>query len=362
MTTRQKSARAKASAPKKGTGSQKRAASIDLEDVQVQEMETESPTEPALKQTPAMTSSNTGSHQQNPYVNTLSAAAGSHHQYPYVNTATGSTDFNSWLLSKTPAMNPQFSQHCMPMASRDLQSNLEIEARVPQIIATSATNISKGTSPHRLFPFKYVSRGHDKVKIGINSASALEHLWGIFAIIKDPTVPGAIKPALLAHMDEILEDFRWYDWESAVCPWSEEVFSLIAEGRLPLGWEDTRQIQMLRMTISRASTARIYRNREQQIRNRPSNSQPHAFAQQYGTNDQHKNMGQSHAGHEQLKGGLPCPHYNSQQGCQFPLGHNVKGKKMIHVCSYCITEMSAPYPHPVVNCRHKAQASTQHFY
>lgn len=43
-----------------------------------------------------------------------------------------------------------------------------------------------------------------------------------------------------------------------------------------------------------------------------------------------------------------------------------EGKKMIHVCAYCIAELSVSYPHSVVNCRHKARAEArseaQHFY
>lgn len=336
MTTRQKSARTKASGTKKSAANKDQEVPPVMDDVIMQENDPV-PIAAALlpQQTPAMTSSNfTG-----------------HHQSPYVNNAPMTTDFNSWLLSKTPAMNPQFSQQYMPMASRDFHNNSDIDARVHQIIANSATNIAKGTSQQGLFPFKYVTRGHDKVKPTINSITALEHLWGLFAIIKDPTVPSGIKPAILTHMDEILEDCRWYEWESAVRPWSEEVFSLIAEGRLPLGWEDTKHIQMLRMTISRASTARIYGNRGQLPRiHQPQSQQQH-------------NPAQSHPSHEQMKGGPPCPQYNSQQGCHLQSGHSFKGKKMIHVCSFCIAELSVPYPHPIINCRNKARAETQqHFH
>lgn len=353
MTTRQKAARTKNSGGKKSTPQQSQSSPSAMEDVQMQEIGPIQPaTESTSLQTPVVTSAIAAAHQQNPYVNTT---LGSHQQSPYVNTPNVNTpnpsiDFNTWLLNKTPAMNPQFSQQYMPMASKEVHNNSEIDARVQQIIANSTTNLAKGTSPQGLFPFKYVTRGHDKVKTAINSITALEHLWGIFAIIKDPTVQSGIKPALLAHMDQILEDCRWYDWESAVRPWSEEVFSLIAEGRLPLGWDDTQQIQMLRMTISRASTARIYGVKEQFPRGRQYQHQPQA-------------TGQTHGAHEMLKGGPPCPQYNSQQGCQLPSGHNFKGKKMIHVCAYCITELSASYPHSVANCRHKARSdSQQHFY
>lgn len=151
-------------------------------------------------------------------------------------------------------------------------------------------------------------------------------------MFKDPTVPAAIKPALLNHVDEILEDCRSYEWESAVRPWSEEVFSMIAEGRLPRGWDDVQQIQMLRLTISRASTAKLGQVRETFSRQR---------------------QGQQVSQQEQTKGGPPCPAYNSSQGCRLPSGDMEQGKKMIHACSFCLSAMSASYPHSQIQCRNK---------
>lgn len=204
------------------------------------------------------------------------------------------------------------------MSTRDVMYNEDLDSRVHQIIANSASNLVKGMSIPGASPFKYVKRRHDKVKACINSVTALEHLWGIFAMLKDPATSSSIKPALLNRVDEILDDCPSYDWETAVWPWSEEVFSLIAEGRLLRGWDDVNQIQMLRLKMSMASTAKLGRPS-----GRPSGqpqehaNKPRAFQQQYG---QQSNQ-------DQLKGGPPCPSYNSAHGCHLPSGHMQQGKK-----------------------------------
>lgn len=145
---------------------------------------------------------------------------------------------------------------------------------------------------------------------------------------------------LNAHVDEILDDCRSYEWESAVRPWSEEVFSLIAEGRLPRGWDDVHRIQMLRMTISRASTAKLDQNRDNAACLRQFQQQP---------------------AYDQQKGGPPCQGFNSSQGCALSSGHVVQGKKMIHVCGHCISELSVAYPHSIMQCRNKKRTDRSHF-
>lgn len=163
-------------------------------------------------------------------------------------------------------------------------------------------------------------------------------------MIKDPVVPAKIKPSLYSHMEEIVEDAATYDWQTAVRVWSEEVFTMIAEGQLTDGWADHQKIQMLRMTISRASTAKIspsptYQNNAQTgPRQTPSaTSQPN----------------------DSLRGGSPCINYNSPQGCQFQSGHYVSGKKLLHICAFCLWNAATPHPHPECYCRNKQRFNAQ---
>lgn len=159
-------------------------------------------------------------------------------------------------------------------------------------------------------------------------------------MLKDNAVPADIKPALLDHIEQICDDCREYDWPSAVRRWSEEVFSLIAEKRLERGWHATNTIQMLRFSISRDTTARLHNIKEQAPRMRQQHSQPA----------------------EALRGGPPCPDFNSQKGCTLHSGHLAHGKRLMHICSFCLMNSAATYPHAEVVCRNKSKVSQAHFH
>lgn len=138
-------------------------------------------------------------------------------------------------------------------------------------------------------------------------------------MIHDEEVPGEIKPSLLVHIEQILEDTQDYDWQTAVRPWSNKVFSRIAEGRIVGGWAARTEIQNLRMTIAQASTARIA-SKETVAPARPQQQGPPAVRSQQASQPS-----------DHLRGGPPCATYNSQKGCPLPSGHVQNGKKMIHL-------------------------------
>lgn len=255
-------------------------------------------------------------------------------------------DMNAWLLAAAPAA-PTFpgSQH-LPMSAKDFTHNEHLEEQVSQIIESTANTLARGNVRPGLFPYKYVRRGPEKIKATINSVTPIEHLWAIFRIINDEAVQPDIKPYLLQHIQQILEDARDYDWATAVRPWSEEVFSLIAEGRLPQGWRSTEDIKMLRVTMSRASTARLLPNKDQLNKDQPP-------------------KGRQQSGYvipDSQKGGSPCINFNGPQGCPQQSGHFINGRKVLHICAFCLWNTAVPHPHSEHFCRNKQRFnSTHHF-
>lgn len=162
-------------------------------------------------------------------------------------------------------------------------------------------------------------------------------------MIKDKAVPSNAKPYIYAHLEEVIEDARHYDWATAVRPWSEEIFTLIAEGSLPEGWASQQKIQMLRMTMSRASTAKL----------------PAQVNQSYNTQPRPR---QATIPSDNLRGGTPCIDYNSQHGCQQASGHLVNRRKVVHICAFCLWHSAATFPHPECYCRNRQRHNTcNHF-
>lgn len=176
----------------------------------------------------------------------------------------------------------------------------------------------------------------------MNSLSISDHCWAIFPIIKDESVPSDIKPYLVTHIDQILEDTRDYSWAGAVRPWSNEVFSRVAEGRFSNGWASSHEIQLLRISISQASTAKITTISD-------SKNPRQGQQQPYNNNDQ-------------LRGGPPCMNFNSARGCSLQSGHFSNGQKLLHICAFCLINAAAARPHSEVYCRNRQrQSATSHF-
>lgn len=153
----------------------------------------------------------------------------------------------------------------------------------------------------------------------------------------------------MVHVEQIVEDAREYEWETGVRRWSEEVFSRITEGRLVYGWHSTDDIQRMRMILAQSKP----------LTNRT-----------YAQNNQRDNFGrrptsqhQAQPSNEILRGGPPCPEYNSATGCTLKSGHIKDGKRFIQVCLFCLHNTSAPNAHPEVYCRNKVRlaSSSHHF-
>lgn len=141
-------------------------------------------------------------------------------------------------------------------------------------------------------------------------------------------------------MKEVAEETCQCEWNTHVRRWSEEVFSMIAERRLPEGWFSTAPIQNLRTGMSRVDNARLSLTKD--------------------THFQKKHLPQA-AGSDPLKGGPTCAAINSAQGCYLQSGHTSNGVKQIHVCSYRLANTAAAHPHPEARCRTKQRHSAAHF-
>lgn len=248
------------------------------------------------------------------------------------NSNGGAHGSASWVIKQATARAPGlFPQH-LPTSINDIKGDESIDQAVQKILTDTAHQLTKGAKTQDLFPHNYVFRGSDLKKPSFNSLTLQEYAWAVIRMTKDHNVPDDIKPDLYNHVEELLEHACTYDWPKAVRKWSEQVFNLIAHNRLPLGWKDTSRIQMMRLSISHASTARLSITNAKDI---PKYKQS------------------TFTGAQDLRGGPPCRDFNNHNGCPLPSGHLRAGKKMIHICSFCLTNTSAANPHSEADCRNK---------
>lgn len=121
-------------------------------------------------------------------------------------------------------------------------------------------------------------------------------------MVKDVKTDPLIKPALLSHL-EVSAKFEW----PAVRRWSEEIFSMVSEDRLPKCWFSAARIQLKRMSMSRLDTACLSLQKDQR------DQQPDRFKNKHYGGSQQQEL---YAG-----GGPPCLAFNSPAGCFLFSGH-----------------------------------------
>lgn len=255
-----------------------------------------------------------------------------------VNNNNNNHTWNAWLGMQQPFS----SQHLGFSGAQGLlaQGNQSLEDQVRYIMESTPHQLAGKTPSGGLnIPYKYVSRGPEKRRLAFNTVTLAEHIWGMFRMLDDECTDPSIKPFILAHMKEVAEDATEYEWNTHVRRWSEEVFNMIAEKRLPDSWKSTSRIQNLHTGMSRVDGARISSVKD---------------------NSQWKYQTQP-LGNDTLKGGPPCSAFNSQQGCSLQSGHMTGGVKQIHICSYCLANTAATHPHSEAKCRTKQHHAASHF-
>lgn len=275
----------------------------------------------------------------------------SHYQQVNKHTSAGPNDvnlaMNDWIIGEVNQNKPSSNAFHLPTSTAEMPNDPSIEAQVQQVLLNTASHLAKGNQSNGFYPHRYVVRGPEQKKLGLNSLNILEYLHGILRMIKDKAVPSISKPYIYAHLEEIIEDAREFDWATAVRPWSEEIFTLIAEGQLPEGWASQQKIQMLRMATARASTAKLTATTTHSHSNKINNqTRPRQAPNTV----------------ENLRGGSPCVDYNSQRGCQLQSGHIVNGRKVVHICAFCLWYSASTFPHPECYCRNRQRHNTStHF-
>lgn len=251
----------------------------------------------------------------------------------------------AWVLSQAinnPVPAPAIgSTTARPTSAGEFQYDDDMEARVNHILAATAHQFSAANGKPGFFPHKVVSRGPDRRRPAFNTLSLSEHVWGITRLIRDTKVPSNIKPFLYNHIEDIMEDSCQFDWASAIRPWSEEIFTRVAEERLT--WDNRPEIQLLRMSIARNPAAKIGI-----VNDNPTKTNS-------GFDNNSRTRQAPSATFEYTKGGPPCDNYNSPTGCNLQSGHIIRGRRMIHVCKYCLYYTSAAHQHPETQCRNKVK-------
>ena len=161
-----------------------------------------------------------------------------------------------WAGQAGPQVNP--SQAAMPLHAatqpwdqpttlQDLEGDPTMTRRVTEALHAMTTPFAAATGKHVHFPHQLVNRGTKKQKTALGELTLPEFLWGFIQLIKARETNDPDVPYMYAHLENITEDTKTYEW-SSVRAWSEEVLVRVFRGKLV--WSNSYEIDRLQTQFS----------------------------------------------------------------------------------------------------------------
>ena len=216
-----------------------------------------------------------------------------------------------------------------PTTVQDMAADTLLTRRVAEALQAVATPFVAGQGKDAQFPHLFVTRGPKKSKTNMGEPSMPEFLWGFIQIVKGKGNASPDVPYMMAHLEQLTEDAKSYDWK-CVRAWSEEVLSKVAKGQLV--WSDTYRIDRLQTELSHKTPL--------------TNSTVASPSVKKG------DVYEMAEDIRSAKPGPPCKFYQSAT-CSHSNDHVQNGYRQLQVCSFCLTNKCQFQPHSLKDCKSK---------
>ena len=170
-------------------------------------------------------------------------------------------------------------------------------------------------------------------------------------MVKDRSLPASWKEHLLEHVHQLATMATIWDWPTCR-QWSEAVFTMIGDGRLPYGWEDQYAIKDVQrdscVVGTRISTKQAGRANAADVVTKRTDSGTAA------TSSVRQNKG-DYVRHEYNKDtdGVPCYQWNWGSDCGHTTSHGLLPDRKCHLCSWCANKYSKANVHQEKLCQNK---------
>ena len=192
----------------------------------------------------------------------------------------------------------------------------------------------KGIPSSYVFPYELVERGYEGKHIKKGDASREEYTLGLRRLESNPDFPRYALAALSRHQDIIAQDNCTIPWP-VVRRYSEDIFTRIADGRIPLGWSDTTALDNVR--IEHIAMAQHL----------PTPApQPKSSA--------YKHTAEPRNPYDKATNGIPCAVWNRDtEKCEKAdrgETHTVGHVKYAHICGFCANVRHIVAGHPESSC------------
>ena len=217
--------------------------------------------------------------------------------------------------------------------------------------ATKVTEKKKGNAP--LLPHLFVIRGSKREKIAVGEASMPEYIAALCKMSKDPEVPDTWREPLAEHIHNLA--VMACEWEWNTCRlWSEKVFDMIDDGRLPHAWSDhyaVKDIQRDAYAVGNRITVTKYHrptahNPRQTAAPTPVTTYNTAQTNYTATTENRQDFNRD-------TDGKPCTPWNWGSDCGFSTSHGEASDRKVHVCAWCANKYRRANVHKEKDCLNK---------
>ena len=203
----------------------------------------------------------------------------------------------------------------------------------------------KGISPNYIFPHELVERGDGARPVKRGEATREEYTLALKLMETHPLFPERDLKALSAHQALLAHDNCKAPWH-IVRRYSEEIFSRIADGRLPYGWHDKAALAAVR--IDAIAMANL----------QPDDPPPTTSSKPISRFHQDpKNP------YDKADMGIPCVVWNRDPEACSKVGkgesHGTHPQKYIHICGFCAYVRRIVANHPESKCISKKSRGKQ---
>ena len=221
-----------------------------------------------------------------------------------------------YQLPPPPVNNP-------PVSTSDTRDREEMARRFATLAYTAAASAREGKYDVH-YPHHYVRRGMKEERVGRGELTINEYVWGLIQVHNAKTTLEEHRSGILSHIQALMKDDEMYQWP-AVRTWSEKVIKNIIEGDWT--WDSKVDISTLRMDTV------VPQKRNGQDAKRPNTGCIVELSTEVAS----------------ARAGPICRGYNTGL-CKIKGDHIVGGQRRVHVCLYCVMELSKASSHPEYTC------------
>ena len=222
-------------------------------------------------------------------------------------------------------------------------------ATVSELLRAAGNAMDRKPGKNPLLPHLFVIRGHKREKVAYGEATWHEYIAALCRMMNSSEVPLSWREPLLDHVHQLAAMAADWDWESCMW-WSERVFTMIDDGRLPHAWADeyaVKDVQQDAFAIGVRTTARPQRTQATAaVRQTPSSSAPKTRQNSNTYTDNRQDFNKD-------TDGKPCHPWNWGGECAFSTTHGQMPDRKAHVCAWCANKYHRANVHKEMDCLNK---------